>query len=736
MGMVRGWACPRLAAPGKRSAAGIASCAARGCRGAADLQRDRPFYFESRAAFCAILNQDRNCLQLLQPFCNTKEFCPRIDRSRPSVKWRVIQAQRVALRFLNRISLSSQENDPPQRGGLFVPITDVVLGLAAGVGIDLSPDGKRAYFVEWSIGELSLVEVASGLVSTIRTGLSFPQDVEVDWDTGAIYISERTGNIIQIGAEGQPRVIASPGGAPHQLALVKDGGDHALYTVCFDSGQLLRLDLLTGATTVIASGFGHPIGLVLDRARKYAFLTEQDSGSLVQVELATGARTSIVGGLIAPFFLAWDKDHTSIFCVQRDPANNLIRIKPGSPTTLSLVAGGLAWRPSGVAPNADDSLIYICADRELEVIGPAGTPTIPPGIPPFEVHSIQFHFDGSQTIPLKHHQLGVMVPTPEYEAGGRNEPAAYLVNTTPRIKVVFRRLPGFVPGTYAVGATGSLGGIRRRYIAPTFNSAGLTGPIEFDFLWPLPGFVSKPDVTLDWYARFTAAPSAPAPIGFAIHRLYLLLARPTAPWTQEPAWVAGLEIACGWASGAANKTSAATLITEHYNGSGRVSYDTTSGATLYGLTTFQFSQMIERLNGGLGLGEKVNCTDSANTVSTLTNLIGCDLWQSRMGYSFAMNEVIAIGFNVWEVPFGTGFYYHEVAWEGACDVMDRLFDGCLKVDGDADPTLPPRAPLLPTNMIFGDCGSLNYRLRLCPPQPGACGNCQPRPSTRLRRPIA
>jgi hypothetical protein len=32
-------------------------------------------------------------------------------------------------------------------------ITDVVLGLAAGVGIDLSPDGNAAYYVEWSIGD-------------------------------------------------------------------------------------------------------------------------------------------------------------------------------------------------------------------------------------------------------------------------------------------------------------------------------------------------------------------------------------------------------------------------------------------------------------------------------------------------------------------------------------------------------------------------------------------------------
>ena len=44
----------------------------------------------------------------------------------------------------------------------------------------------------------------------------------------------------------------------------------------------------------------------------------------------------------------------------------------------------------------------------------------------------------------------------------------------------------------------------------------------------------------------------------------------------------------------------------------------------------------------VGLGEKVNCTDSADTVSTFANLIGCDLWQSRMESSFDLNEIIAV----------------------------------------------------------------------------------------------
>jgi hypothetical protein len=225
------------------------------------------------------------------------------------------------------------------------------------------------------------------------------------------------------------------------------------------------------------------------------------------------------------------------------------------------------------------------------------------------------------------------------------------------------------------------------------------------------------------------------------HRAYVILQAPTLPWVQTSGstslpWTDALEIACDWARGATDAIAAASLITERYNGSGRVSYDTVMGATMYGWMSYNLTQMIARLTGDFGLGEKVNCTDSANTVSTFANLVGCDLWQSRMGWGFDLNPLIAVGYNIWVVPFAGGFSYHEVAWTGGCTENDRVYDGCLHVDGDADPTTAPHTPLLPVNMKFGNCVTMDYRLRLCPPTPTGCAMCQPQPvTTRQRRPI-
>lgn len=617
-------------------------------------------------------------------------------------------------------------------------INDVVLGLAAGVGIDLSPDGKTAYYVEWALGELSKVDTATGMVTSIRKGLALPQDVEVDWATGDIYISERTGAIIKIVANEKVEEITKPGGAPHQLDLKKNNNKRFLYTVCYDSGKLLRINLDTNVTDTIASGLGHPVGLVVDKNEKNAWVTEQDTKAITRIKLANGSATQLFTGLISPFYLSWDKNAKGIFCIQRDPANNLVRFDLNS-STISTIASGLAWRPSGVAPNADNTLIYTCSDQELEVISFKGGPVIQPPKPTFAVHSIAFNYDGSKSIRLKDHITNSLIPSPEYIRTVRNHPAAYIVKNLPKIKVVFKKGSGFAAGSYDIGATGSLGGIRRKTVALAFNANGLTNPVEFEFMWPLPSTVGKPDVSLNWFARKVPGASIPVKISSAIHRLYLLLAKPTEPWVTETPWVGALEIACGWASGTSNIDAAAGKITEKYFYSGKVSYDTIQGNTFYGfngLSGFLLSQMIDRLNGGLGLGEKVNCTDSACTVSTLANILGSDLWQSRMGSGFYMNPILAIGTNVWEPPFWGGFGYHEVAWKGACLQNDNLFDGCLCVDGDNDPANAPHTALLPVNMLFGDCATMDYRLRLCTTAANGCPICTPTAGwSRQRRSI-
>jgi sugar lactone lactonase YvrE len=587
-------------------------------------------------------------------------------------------------------------------------IADIVQGLAAGVGLDLSPDGKTIYYVEWSLGELSKVDVDTGEVTTLLTGLSYPQDVEVDWDTGRIYVSERTGTIRRVWPGEGSQVIATPGGGPHQLALVKDAGQTLLYTVCFDSGKLMAIDVDAQTVATIASGLGHPIGLVMNYSEQVAYVTEQDSASLAKVSL-TGGRSELYSGLVSPFYLAWNESRDGIYCVQRDPSNTLVRLDLGSPVTLHTVAQGLAWRPSGVAPNVDNSRFYVCADQKLQIISLNGVPLIEPGPAPFEVYSIEFNYDGSPAIPLKDHIGMRPIPTPEYFKNVYNLPAAYVAGTLPTIRVVFRESAGYAGGTYAIGATGNLGGVRRRHLAPVFGATGYSDPIEFELMWPLPHSVGKPSVSLDWFARRTSSPAVPAPIGSAEHKLYLTVDHPVEPWVQETPWVGALEVACGWAAGAADQDAAAEGVTKGLNSCSQLCYDT---ATVFGSNTYWLSDFLDLL--GTGSSFNLNCRDCANAVVTLANLLGCDLFEGRM-QNLWTHRFLRLGGEPaadldW-VDYAWG--YHEIGWLHQMGPNEFVYDGCLQLDQDTNYTDNVHIALLPVKMSFGDYKSLLVKSGSC-----------------------
>ncbi len=219
------------------------------------------------------------------------------------------------------------------------------------------------------------------------------------------------------------------------------------------------------------------------------------------------------------------------------------------------------------------------------------------------------------------------------------------------------------------------------------------------------------------------------------HKIYAVLDRPTAPWTQaagstELPWTDALDFACEWASGATTRDAVATAITKRiYDlGPSVIEYDCPGGGSShYSWGHFDCSSFIDRLRGGPGLGRYVNCSDCATFVSTFANLVGCDLWQSVMGYSFDLYPIRGIGSSVWETACGWGgFNYHEVAWKDGCTESDPIFDACLQVDGDSNPLSAPHTPLLPTNIVFS-----TYRTHLVPQ--GDWGDCQAQTAERQRR---
>lgn len=258
---------------------------------------------------------------------------------------------------------------------------------------------------------------------------------------------------------------------------------------------------------------------------------------------------------------------------------------------------------------------------------------------------------------------------------------------------------------------------------------------------------------LTWRWQFRGSPGLPwTTFAETQHKIYTVLSAPTAPWTQAPVeganvqlpWTEVMDYACRWARGTHTPDAAAVAITRAvYNlGPEIIEYACEAQAgshyTTFPFQYFECTKFLERLRGGRGWGQFVNCTDCATIVSTFANILGCDLWQSRMapnlagGFLFAMNAVLTIGSSVWQTACTwPGFSFHEVAWKGACTADNEVFDACLQVDGDADPSSPPHVPLQPVNMRFGRPGDGLYRDRLA--GPNGTFDCEPQPLSRIRR---
>jgi hypothetical protein len=307
---------------------------------------------------------------------------------------------------------------------------------------------------------------------------------------------------------------------------------------------------------------------------------------------------------------------------------------------------------------------------------------------------------------------------------------------------------GIIPFVRPAGAN-VLGEVRAHQV--TFLPSGETGSVSFDLQNVQLVTAGVGVHTVTWHWQYRLSPSGTW-IDFATstHRVYSLLETPTAPWQQTPyqvtnqqlPWTEVLDYACNWAAGASTRDGAAAEVTRavYDLGPAIVEYDCPGGgATHYALSAFNCTAFLERLRGGIGNGRYVNCTDCATILSTFANSLGCDLWQSRMGtyVVFGLNPIRAIGHTIWypgcQNWSGTGFSYHEVAWKGACTANEEVFDGCLQVDGDADPTAAPQTPLLPINIRFGNPGDGQYRDRLA--TPAGRVNCVPTPGTRQRRSI-
>lgn len=207
-----------------------------------------------------------------------------------------------------------------------------------------------------------------------------------------------------------------------------------------------------------------------------------------------------------------------------------------------------------------------------------------------------------------------------------------------------------------------------------------------------------PDVgkyNFTWRWEIEATPTCPGfetttTVRNTYHTFYSVLAEPQSPISDS--WTDALDIVCDWATGTSSVQDAVTLITEglYYSG---FDHETDHGTTLYGSSTFEFTDFL----ADLGVGTEANCHDMAHGVVTLANSIGCNLSVSKFDNLYPipklyLNCIDPIGDpgatnNTFSSPLihydcrTGGFGWHAVAESTG----SKIWDATLRYDTDAIP---------------------------------------------------
>lgn len=254
---------------------------------------------------------------------------------------------------------------------------------------------------------------------------------------------------------------------------------------------------------------------------------------------------------------------------------------------------------------------------------------------------------------------------------------------------------------------GTVGEVLQRKVA--FDAAGNSALVTFTLnaaYLGADGFVTKRNTVWRWQYR--------AGLGWndfdtTDHTMYITADMPTAPWVQsgnasQLPWATALDRACIWAVASKTKDEVAEKITREVNRVPNVSY---TPATMFGFANYQLTSYLNALAGGPFV---MNCTDAADAVTTLSNLLGCNLAEGRF-FNMQTRQFLTLSGDpnnpadwvTW------GWSYHEICWLNDF-ASNTVWDGCLQLDmSDVAGT---HVAQLPVKMPFSVPDPNDYKTRL------------------------
>lgn len=205
-------------------------------------------------------------------------------------------------------------------GDVKCPSTDCVrIAPAAGSPVAVAPDkAGTAVYLAYSGGDLLKLDLATGALSTVTTGLGNLRGVAVDG--GSAYITNFNGVLQQVDlATGSRRTLAS--GLPSLFGVARFG---TTTYVTDGNGEIVAVPD-GGTARVVATGLGFSYGLAFDKAG-LAYTADMGQGRILQTNVATGTTRVLASETYEPTSISVGGDGLVYFMV----ANEVKRVNPAT----------------------------------------------------------------------------------------------------------------------------------------------------------------------------------------------------------------------------------------------------------------------------------------------------------------------------------------------------------------------------------------------------------------------
>lgn len=248
--------------------------------------------------------------------------------------------------------------------------TPISTGFADAVGSAFRLATNQLIVTDAGAGTISAVNVHSFAKVVLGTGYNAPSGIALSNDGVHAYVTENPGTLLRVSLAAANRasavVVASGLNGIDQVVL--DEAHGVAYVAEFTAARVRRIDLATGATTVVATVSNAARGVLLTGDARFLYASD-DSGKITEFDLATNTHAVVASGLGAPRFLTWaDAGNSVILVPVRNPAGAVMAVDlTASPATVAPITGLTPHDPYSVAIPSAGKLLITSADAVSQV---------------------------------------------------------------------------------------------------------------------------------------------------------------------------------------------------------------------------------------------------------------------------------------------------------------------------------------------------------------------------------